>query len=164
MKDGWREASEAFNRFMLNFASADPARLVPAYQVPLMDIEFAVKQIEGLAAEGAKAIHIPTFPSEVGLPEYHDARYDPVWSAISASEMSISQHLGLVASLWDLFRSRSHAAEGDLHIPTRYATRRDHCLLDSAGSPRPVSRSQDRPGRTKSRLDTALPARVGPYG
>jgi predicted TIM-barrel fold metal-dependent hydrolase len=104
MKEGWKEASEAFNRFMLDFASADPARLVPAYQVPLMDIDFAVKQIEGLAAEGAKAIHIPTFPSEVGLPEYHDARYDPVWATIAASGMSISQHLGLVGSLWGLFR------------------------------------------------------------
>jgi predicted TIM-barrel fold metal-dependent hydrolase len=104
MKEGWKEASEAFNRFMLDFASADPARLVPAYQVPLMDIDFAVKQIEGLAAEGAKAIHIPTFPSEVGLPEYHDARYDPVWATIAASGMSISQHLGLIESLWGLFR------------------------------------------------------------
>src|ERR1700693_5881510 len=104
IEEGWKEASEAFNRFMLAFASNDQARLVPAYQVPLMDIEFAVKQIDGLAAEGAKAIHIPTFPSEVGLPEYHDARYDPVWATIAASGMSISQHLGLVGSLWVLFR------------------------------------------------------------
>ena len=104
MQQGWKEASEAFNRFMLDFASADPTRLVPAYQVPLMDIDFAVKQIEGLAAEGARAIHIPTFPAEVGLPEYHDARYDPVWGTIAESGMSISQHLGLVESLWEIFR------------------------------------------------------------
>lgn len=104
MREGWREASDAFNRFFLDFASADPKRLAPAYQVPLMDIEYAVKQVNELAAQGARAVHIPTFPSEVGLPEYHDERYDPVWSAISDSGMSISQHLGLVASLWDLFR------------------------------------------------------------
>ena len=104
MKEGWKEASEAFNRYMLDFASVDPTRFVPAYQVPLMDIDFAVKQVRGLAAEGAKAIHIPTFPAEVGLPEYHDSRYDPVWATISESGMSISQHLGLVESLWDLFR------------------------------------------------------------
>lgn len=104
MKEGWREASEAFNHFMLDFSSVDPMRLVPAYQVPLMDIEFAVKQVQALAAEGAKAVHIPTFPSEVGLPEYHDERYDPVWATISESGMSISQHLGLVQSLWDVFR------------------------------------------------------------
>jgi predicted TIM-barrel fold metal-dependent hydrolase len=104
MKEGWKEASEAFNRYMLEFASVDPTRFVPAYQVPLIDIDFAVKQVQGLAAEGARAIHIPTFPSEVGLPEYHDSRYDPVWATIAESGMSISQHLGLVASLWDLFR------------------------------------------------------------
>jgi predicted TIM-barrel fold metal-dependent hydrolase len=104
MKEGFREASDAFNRTMRDFASADPSRLLPAYQVPLMDIDFAVKQVQGLAAEGARAVHIPTFPSEVGLPEYHDERYDPVWAAISEAGMSISQHLGLVASLFELMR------------------------------------------------------------
>src|SRR3984885_9172158 len=59
MEEGLKEASIAFNRFMLDFASVNPARFVPAYQVPLMEIDFAVKQINGLAAEGARAIHIP---------------------------------------------------------------------------------------------------------
>jgi predicted TIM-barrel fold metal-dependent hydrolase len=104
MREGWQEASEAFNRVMAEFASADPKRLIPAYQVPLIDIDFAVKQVEGLAAEGARAVHIPTFPAEVGLPEYHDERYDPLWSTISEADMSISQHLGLVASLFELLR------------------------------------------------------------
>lgn len=104
MKEGFREASQAFNRTMHDFALADPNRLLPAYQVPLMDVDFAVKQVHALAAEGARAVHIPTFPAEVGLPEYHDERYDPVWTAISETGMSISQHLGLVASLFELMR------------------------------------------------------------
>jgi predicted TIM-barrel fold metal-dependent hydrolase len=104
MKEGWKEASESFNRVMLDFASVDPNRFVPAYQVPLIDIDFALQQVKTLAAEGARAIHIPTFPAEVGLPEYHDARYDPVWATISEAGLSISQHLGLVDSLWELFR------------------------------------------------------------
>src|SRR5713101_3813891 len=104
MREGWREASDGFNRVMSDFASADPKRLVPAYQVPLIDIDYAVKQVGALAAEGARAVHIPTFPAEVGLAEYHDERYDPVWSAISETRMSISQHLGLVASLFELLR------------------------------------------------------------
>src|SRR5260370_42560728 len=91
--EGFRESSEAFNRTMHDFASADPSRLLPAYQVPLIDIDFAVKQVYGLAAEGARAVHIPTFPSEVGLPEYHAERYDPVWAAISETGRSTSQHL-----------------------------------------------------------------------
>ena len=49
-------------------------------------------------------MHIPTFPAEVGLPEYHDERYDPLWAEISDADLAISQHLGLVASLWELFR------------------------------------------------------------
>ena len=104
MREGWKEASEAFNRVLLDFSKADPERLVPAYQVPLIDIDYSVKQVHALAAEGARAVHIPTFPSEVGLAEYHDERYDPVWSAISETGMSISQHLGLVKSLFELLR------------------------------------------------------------
>ena len=53
-----------------------------------------MKQVLAPAAEGARAIHVPTFPAEVGLPEYHDACYDPVWAAIQETGMSISQHLG----------------------------------------------------------------------
>jgi predicted TIM-barrel fold metal-dependent hydrolase len=104
MREGWKEASVAFNQVLTDFASADPKRLVPAYQVPLIDIDFAVEQVGELAARGASAVHIPTFPSEVGLPEYHDERYDPVWAAISEADMSISQHLGLVQSLFELLR------------------------------------------------------------
>jgi predicted TIM-barrel fold metal-dependent hydrolase len=104
MREGWKEASEAFNRVALDFASVDPKRLVPAYQVPLIDIDYAVAQVHTLAAAGARAVHIPTFPSEVGLPEYHDERYDPVWAAISEADLSISQHLGLVKSLFELLR------------------------------------------------------------
>jgi predicted TIM-barrel fold metal-dependent hydrolase len=104
MKDGWREASVAFNRVLLDFASVDRKRLVPAYQVPLLDIDFAVEQVQSLAADGARAVHIPTFPVEVGLPEYHDERYEPLWAAISETGMSISQHLGLPHDLYDLLR------------------------------------------------------------
>lgn len=104
MREGWKEASEAFNRVLLDFASVDPNRLVPAYQVPLIDTDYAVTQITALADRGARAVHVPTFPSEVGLPEYHHPRYDDVWATISETGMSISQHLGLVDSLWELFR------------------------------------------------------------
>jgi predicted TIM-barrel fold metal-dependent hydrolase len=104
MKEGWREASDAFNRVLLDFASVDPNRLVPAYQVPLIDIDHAVRQIEGLIDQGARAVHVPTFPSEVGLAEYHDERYDPVWGLLSEAGLSISQHLGLPHSLFDVLR------------------------------------------------------------
>src|SRR5260370_27775594 len=94
--EGFRESSEAFNRTMHDFASVDPSRLLPAYQVPLIDIDFAVKQVHALAAEGARAVHIPTFPAELGLPEYHDERYDPAWSALPEPAISISPPLCLL--------------------------------------------------------------------
>src|ERR1700676_4965428 len=83
-----KERSQGFNPLPLDFFSPAPDRLMPAYQVPLIDIDFAVQQVEALAAAGARAVHIPTFPAEVGLPEYHDERYDPVWNAVSEAGLS----------------------------------------------------------------------------
>jgi predicted TIM-barrel fold metal-dependent hydrolase len=70
----------------------------------MIDPDYAVTQIEDLANRGAKAVHIPTFPSEVGLPEYYDDRYDRVWAAISTAGMSVSQHLGLPQSVFDVLQ------------------------------------------------------------
>jgi predicted TIM-barrel fold metal-dependent hydrolase len=39
------------------------------------------------------------FPSELGLPDYWDARYDPLWSAISETGLPICCHIGLNTAL-----------------------------------------------------------------
>ncbi len=30
-------------------------------------------------------MHLPNFPSELGLPDYHEASYDPLWGALEPS-------------------------------------------------------------------------------
>ena len=104
MREGWREASEAFNRVLSRLRVGRPE--APGPRVPGAAHRHRLRRRAGRAARrrGARAVHIPTFPSEVGLPEYHDERYDPVWAAISEAGMSISQHLGLVQSLFELLR------------------------------------------------------------
>ena len=42
--------------------------------------------------------------SELGLADYHDERYDPLWAVLQETGISISHHLGNRNSLWDVFR------------------------------------------------------------
>ena len=104
MKDAWQPMSRAFTDLLVEFASHDPKRLLLSYQVPIVDIDYAVTEVERLAGLGARSVHLPNHPSEVGLPDYHDERYDPLWGVLQETEISISHHLGVRHSLYDTFR------------------------------------------------------------
>jgi predicted TIM-barrel fold metal-dependent hydrolase len=42
---------------------------------------------------------------ELGFPPYHDRAYDPLWAALSETNLTISQHLGLKNTLFDVYRA-----------------------------------------------------------
>jgi predicted TIM-barrel fold metal-dependent hydrolase len=92
-------AFQAFNSAAIDFASVDPKRLLPVYIVPLADVQAAVKEIERVASEGARAILFPLYPTELGLPPYHELRYDPVWAAVQEIGIPISQHVNTNTAL-----------------------------------------------------------------
>lgn len=100
----WRPISRAFTDHLSEFAAVDPKRLVASYQVPIIDIDYAVSEVRRLAALGARSVHLPNFPSEFGLPDYHDSCYDPLWNELQETGISISHHLGNRASLYDVFQ------------------------------------------------------------
>ena len=35
------------------------------------------------------------FPTELGLPDYYDERYDPLWAAIQETDLPICCHIGI---------------------------------------------------------------------
>ena len=39
MRDGWKEATRAFNDALIDFGSVDPKRLVVSYQIPIHDVD-----------------------------------------------------------------------------------------------------------------------------
>ncbi len=45
MRDGASDATRAFNDVMSDFASADPKRLLVSYQIPIHDIDDAVREV-----------------------------------------------------------------------------------------------------------------------
>jgi predicted TIM-barrel fold metal-dependent hydrolase len=105
MADGCDETARAFNDVALEFAAADPRRLLVAYQLALRDVDVAVAEVQRLADVGsARAVHVPNKPSALGLPDYYHERYDPLWATIQEMDMPICIHLGVEDDLFDIMR------------------------------------------------------------
>lgn len=102
--DEWRVVARAFNDHLADFAAVSPKRLVVSYQLPIIDIDHAVSEVQRLAALGARSVQLPNYPAELGFADYHDERYEPLWSALEETSVSISQHLGPKDSLYDVFK------------------------------------------------------------
>jgi predicted TIM-barrel fold metal-dependent hydrolase len=95
--DAGRAIVAAINSAALDFAGADQERLVIVHLLPLHGIresaEPAIAEVHRLASEGARALQVPLYPEDQGLPKYMDPIYDPVWSAIEEAQMPISLHV-----------------------------------------------------------------------
>lgn len=104
VRDAAAEATRAFNTALAQFASADPERLVVSYQIPIHDIDMAVREVRWAARSGCKSLQIPVFPNELGLADYWDSRYDPLWKAVQDADLPLCLHIGLKLSMEDVAR------------------------------------------------------------
>ena len=104
MKEGANDSVRAFNDVLQWFSEPDAKRLVVSYQIPIHDIDVAIAEVKRLVALGAKSLQMPVFPSEFGLPEYFDERYDPLFALIQETGLPICCHIGLNTNLDDLTR------------------------------------------------------------
>ncbi len=95
---------QAFNRALYDFASTDPQRLLLTYHIPITDIDFAIKELERVVKLGARSVQIPNFPSNLGLPDYHDERYERLFSAFEEMGTVVAHHLSITPDLWGTFR------------------------------------------------------------
>jgi predicted TIM-barrel fold metal-dependent hydrolase len=116
LKDGWQQATRAFNTALQSFAAPDPKRLLINAQIPIHDIDAAVKEVQWAAAEGIKSLQLPVFPVELGLPDYWDERYDPLFAAISEADLPICCHIGLNTQLEGLAR-RDPTPQKGIFVP-----------------------------------------------
>jgi predicted TIM-barrel fold metal-dependent hydrolase len=122
LKNSWRDAIRAFNDTLHDFASVEPKRLVVSYQIPIHDIDAAVAEVQRVAALGAKSLQLPVFPPELGLPDYYDERYHPLWAAIQDVDLPICCHIGLNTSLEDLARRDPTPQRGVMVPMTAFCT------------------------------------------
>jgi predicted TIM-barrel fold metal-dependent hydrolase len=104
MREGADESVRAFNDVLHAFAEPDPKRLVVSYQIPIFDIDVAIAEVKRVVGLNAKSLQLPVFPSEFGLPEYFDERYDPLFALIEETGLPVCCHIGLNTNLDDLTR------------------------------------------------------------
>jgi predicted TIM-barrel fold metal-dependent hydrolase len=102
LKNGSAQATRAFNMSLAEWASTDAERLVVSYQIPIHDVDVARAEIKWAAAAGCKSLQLPVFPTELGLPDYWDSRYDPMWAAIQDADLPICLHVGMNTRLEEL--------------------------------------------------------------
>jgi uncharacterized protein len=102
--DGWEDATHAFNDTLTDWAAPSPSRLIINYQIPIHDIDAAVREVQRAATNGCRSLQLPVYPAELGLPDYWDERYDRLWAAIQETGLPICLHIGLNTSLDNLAR------------------------------------------------------------
>jgi len=83
----------AVNDAALSFAAEDPSRLLPVYLLPVHQVEAAVAELRRIVGQGAKAVQVPLYPADAGLPAYHDPVYEPLWSALEETGVPLSLHV-----------------------------------------------------------------------
>ena len=88
------ECVQAYNDFLVDWASADPNRLLPVLALPFWDVDASVKEIERSAAKGHRAVLFGSRPETFGEPPLAHTHWDPVWAATQDAGLSISFHIG----------------------------------------------------------------------
>jgi predicted TIM-barrel fold metal-dependent hydrolase len=88
------ECVRAYNDFLIEWCSADPARLLPIMATPFWDVPASVVEIERCAARGHRGVLFGSQPQAFGQPRLTDRHWDPVFAAAQDAGLPISFHIG----------------------------------------------------------------------
>jgi predicted TIM-barrel fold metal-dependent hydrolase len=87
-----RAANMAYNRWIVDFCSAAPGRLVGQAAVSFDDIELAVRDIHWAKENGLGGVVMPgLYPGDTF---FFDPALDPIWAACQETGLPVSQHGG----------------------------------------------------------------------
>jgi predicted TIM-barrel fold metal-dependent hydrolase len=81
---------EIWNRWLAEFVSAAPERLLGTMQIPIWDVDGAVKQIYWGAEHGLRAINFPA--PRPDYPAFNEDVYEPLWSAVEDVDLPLVTH------------------------------------------------------------------------
>lgn len=85
---------QAYNDFLVDWSSTEPARYIPIAAVPFWDLEASTKEIERAISIGHKGITFSTGPEFYGLPHLTDPHWDTIWAAAQDHGVSVNFHIG----------------------------------------------------------------------
>jgi predicted TIM-barrel fold metal-dependent hydrolase len=83
---------QIWNRWLADFVSVAPERLLGVMQVPIWDVDAAVREMEECRKAGLRAVNFPAPRSD--FPPYNDRIYEPFWSACEDLEIPLVTHSG----------------------------------------------------------------------
>ena len=84
----------AYNDFLTDWCSADPARLVPITALPFWDLDLALAELDRCLALGHRALNFCNQPQEYGQPPLAHRHWDPIWARAQEAGVPISFHVG----------------------------------------------------------------------
>jgi predicted TIM-barrel fold metal-dependent hydrolase len=85
----------AYNDWHIDeWCGAYPGRFIPMGIVPLWDPQLAADEVRRIAAKGVHSITFTENPATLGYPSFHNAHWDPLWTACSDHDVVLSIHLG----------------------------------------------------------------------
>ena len=88
----------AHNRWLAEFCSAEPSRMLGLALIIPFDIDAAVEEIRRAHREGLRGVLLST--AETGLPLYLESRYDPLWATCSELELPVHMHGGQTPDIY----------------------------------------------------------------
>lgn len=85
----------AWNDYILEeWYGVAPDRYVPLAILPLWDPHLCAAEIRRTAALGTRGISFSEGPHMLGYPSIHDAHWDPVWDAVTETDIAVCLHIG----------------------------------------------------------------------
>lgn len=127
------ENIQAYNDWLIEWASEAPDRLLPIALVPFFDVREAAKEVYRAKELGHRGIAMTGKPQYHGQPFLADRHWDPLWAAIEEVDLPVNIHLGAgPEGAGGLFNAGRIATEGGMAgAGPRIAT---ELFLDNAGS------------------------------
>ncbi len=85
-------SGQIWNRWMADYVAPAPHRLLGVMQIPIWDIDAAVREVEWGAEHGLRVANLPAPRSD--YPAYTDERYEPFWTACEQAQCTLVTHTG----------------------------------------------------------------------
>jgi predicted TIM-barrel fold metal-dependent hydrolase len=83
----------AYNRWIVDFCSADRRRLVPIAHICLLDPEGAVAEVRRARRDGCAGVYLSPDPPARGGRQFDDPSFVPFWEAVQDLDMPVAFHV-----------------------------------------------------------------------
>jgi len=84
----------AYNDFLTEWTSADPARLVAITALPFWDLDLALAEIDRCLSLGHRAINFCNQPQDYEMPPLAHSHWDPIWARAQEAGIPVNFHVG----------------------------------------------------------------------